>query len=208
MLLLLLSCALPRPDTLWLYSDAQTPLVRGACEGACLDLAIEAADCPHPAPVIPNLVVSGHSSPPEYLEGSASRIASVVQCYRPELIVLDTCYGASDELLSALGAVSPGVLVVGATYKLPLDGLLYDSAFYDDALPAELRALAVSTRSGRPLSRLRVSPTQLNDTITSIKALPVNQLSTRLVRLHPNFVEATLPSGETILVRLDPAAFQ
>ena len=208
MLALLLSCALSSPSTVWLYSGSQPHVVRGECERSCLKVDIETFSCPPAAPAIPNLVVSGHSQPPEYLGGSASRIAAVADCFQPDLLVLDTCYGLSHDLLAAIAAVEPGVRVVGTTYKLPPAGLLYGEAFSDAGLSPEMRAAAVRTRSGKPLSMVQITPEEVSAAFDDAMSLPSTVLSERVVRLHPNLVKATLLSGSTILVRVEPEHFR
>ena len=208
MLALLLACALSSPSTVWLYSGTQPQVVRGACEHSCIDIDIDTFRCPPGAPIIPNLVVSGHSLPPEYLGGDATRIASVARCFQPDLLVLDTCYGLSDELLGAVADVDPGVQVVGVTYKLPPEGLLYGDSFFEAGLTPEMRAANVRTRSGRPVGIVHVTSERLREAVGNTVALPIPLLMERMVRLHPNLAKATLPSGETILVRVEPEHFR
>src|SRR5260370_1396005 len=51
------------------------------------------------------VVVTGHSLPPdEYLHTTAKQLAKAIACLRPDLVVLDTCYGFSSRILEAMQA--------------------------------------------------------------------------------------------------------
>ena len=97
------------------------------------------------------MIVAGHGAPPEYL-GTTAAVADAAACFGPELIVIDTCFGASTPLLGALAART-GALVVGAPSLVPGRGFRYLAELFG-AGSTEERARPVSSRVplyiGRP----------------------------------------------------------
>lgn len=199
----------PRVVSIFSRADA-LPLQQAACgvgDDACPNLALEDFDCP-PDAAAEVLIFSGHSLPPLYLHTGPDRLARVAACYRPELIVLDTCYGFSLPLLDALADAVPGALVVGATYKLPPQGLRYDADFFQPGT-ADARADRLHTRSGKPLTRWRLDADVLRQAHDTLEAWDVDALEARLVRKLPNLVGVDLSgSGVTALAPVGPERFR
>jgi hypothetical protein len=184
------------------------PIQQFSCaEGRCERVALEDFSCPWGARA-EVLIVSGHSVPPVYLHDDPERLARVARCYRPGLIVLDTCYGFSLPLLEALAEEAPAALVVGATYKLPPDGLLYGEGFFQES-SAEARAAHVRTRSGKPLQQWHLDRATLRRAQRDLDTWDVSRLEAHLVRKHPNLVGVALEGSEaTALVPVEPARFR
>lgn len=175
--------------------------------GRCGLHALEEFACPRDA-AAEVLIISGHSSPPVYLNGAPERIARVARCYRPRLIVLDTCYGFSLPLLEALADAAPSALVVGATYKLPVNGLLYEEGFFQ-AGPAERRADFVRTRSGKALERWRLDAATLEQARRQVDGWAVADLEAHLVRKLPNLVAVPLQGSDSMaLAPVPPERFR
>ncbi|MFP2933631.1 hypothetical protein ACLESO_52535 [Pyxidicoccus sp. 3LG] len=184
-----------------------TEIQRSPCsEGRCPHLTLEDFSCPFGARA-DVLVISGHSLPPEYLNASPEELARVARCYRPELIVLDTCYGFSTPLLTALAEEVPSAWVLGSTYKLPPEGLLYDEGFFQDGSP-EQRARFVRTRSGRALELWRLDEDALDAALEEVERWEPAVLEARLARKHPNLVKVPLPGTATALVPVPPERFR
>lgn len=199
----LLGCTEQNTGTLMVFNQYQSRSVQGECPGdGCARVDLNGR-CP-PAR---NLVFSGHSAPPEFLGVEPLVLADFVRCSKPDLVVLDTCYGASDALLSAIADAAPSVLVVAAPFKLPPMGLDYSTFFFDTSLSPEKRALGVTTYSGQALTRLRLDPYGLAHTREVVKATPVEQLREGLVRRHPNLFAAETPGGR-ILFQIPPERFR
>ncbi|NNB84214.1 hypothetical protein [Corallococcus exiguus] len=199
----------PRVVSIFSRADA-LPLQQAACgagDDACPNLALEDFDCPRDA-AAEVLIFSGHSLPPLYLHTGPEALARVAACYRPELIVLDTCYGFSLPLLEALAGAVPGALVVGATYKLPSQGLRYDADFFQPGT-ADARAERFHTRSGKPLTRWRLDADALSQARDTLEAWDVDALEARLVRKLPNLVSVDLPGADAAaLVPVAPERFR
>jgi hypothetical protein len=190
------------------YSQADAAeLQKAPCsDGRCPHLALEDFSCPFGARA-EVLVLSGHSLPPSYLNAAPEEVARVARCYRPGLIVLDTCYGFSTPLLTALAEAAPGAWVLGPTYKLPLDGLLYDEGFFQAGSP-EARARFVRTRSGKPLELWRLDAEALDSALDEVGRWEPAVLEARLARKLPNLVKVSLPGEATALVPVPPERFR
>ncbi|WP_426746032.1 hypothetical protein VZQ01_37235 [Myxococcus faecalis] len=193
-----------------LSARADPPTLHTRCpEGLCAYLELEDFDCPEePPPPAEVLIIGGHSVPPEYLRAPPEAIARVVQCLRPRLLVLDTCYGFSSPLLELLVTARPAMRVIGATFKLPPQGLAYDDAFYT-ALPPEERARHVRTRSGARLESWWTDPEELRAALDDVASWDVPRLTAGLQRKHPNLVRVSLHGDEaTLLVPVPPSRFR
>ncbi|WP_147449999.1 hypothetical protein [Corallococcus carmarthensis] len=191
-----------------IYSRADVAeLQQSPCsDGRCPHVDLEDFSCPSGVRA-EVLVLSGHSLPPSYLNASPEDLARVVRCYRPDLIVLDTCYGFSTPLLTALAEEAPGAWVLGSTYKLPLDGLLYDEGFFQAGSP-EQRARFVRTRSGKALELWRLDAKAMDTALEEVSRWEPAVLEARLARKHPNLVKVTLPGEATALVPVPPERFR
>ena len=89
-----------------LYSQA-TPTMRAALPAAACDFyPIEGFRAPRrPADAV---VLAGHSLPPAYLDRPADEVGRAIAAFRPRLVVLDTCYGASTPLIAPLAMSTLG----------------------------------------------------------------------------------------------------
>jgi hypothetical protein len=150
------------------------------------------------------VVVTGHSTPPVYLGRSPEQLARTIACFRPDLVVLDTCYGFSAPLLDALSAEGIAPLVVGSTHKLPPAGLAYEAPFYASDGAAEAWAAAVRARSGSPLAVWRLDPAALRAAEERVAGWDAAALTARLRRLHPNLVEVDVGGGGPEFLALVP----
>lgn len=201
-LYLMWACAVSPVGTAIAYNHTQSPDVQNRCGDDCARV-----DIGGPCRSARNLVFSGHSAPPAFLGSDAEALAQYARCTAPDLIVIDTCYGASYELLEALASAVPGVLVVAAAYKLPPNGLVYGTNFYDTSQPPEVRAASVSTRSGKTLTRLRLDLSVLHKLDATVRELPTQRLRAGLVRRHPNLYQADL-AGAHMLFNIPSERFR
>jgi hypothetical protein len=192
-----------------LSTRADPPTLQTRCpDGLCAYLDVEDFECPEePPPQAEVLIVGGHSVPPRYLSAPPEAIARVVHCLRPRLLVLDTCYGFSSPLLDALASAQPPLRVIGATYKLPPQGLVYDDAFYTP-LPPEERERHLRTRSGAALEHWWTDAEALRLALEDVATWDVPTLTARLQRKHPNLVKVPLSGEATFLVPVPPERFR
>ncbi len=183
----------PTPDVVVLYS-ADAPRFRARCpEGRCRYVPLQGFTCRGEA--ASTVIVSGHGRPPRYLSHPAEELAAAVRCHRPELVIIDTCYGASAPLLAALSDMP--ALIVGATSLVPPAGLRYGPAFFGDGPPAE-RAAAVTLPHGA-LTRWRASPDDLTRAEAAFDEMTHADLAARVVRRSPMQARMPLPGGHVLL---------
>lgn len=181
------------PDVVVLYS-ADAPRFRARCpEGRCRYVPLQAFTCRGEA--TSTVIVSGHGRPPRYLSHPAEALAAAVRCHRPDLVVIDTCYGASAPLFAALSDLP--ALIVGATSLVPPAGLRYGPAFFGDGPPAE-RAAAVTLPHGA-LTRWRAAPDDLARAEAALAGMADSDLAARVVRRSPMQARMPLPGGDVLL---------
>ena len=195
-----------------LYSSADGPRVQTHCPPGtpCARIALEGFDCarrrdahtPH------TVVLAGHSMPPlHYLGHSADEVAGIVACLEPTVVVLDTCYGASLPILDAMASVGLRSMVLGATVRLPPQGLRYEDALFAWERPEPAEHL-ISMRSGEELEVFRLDPGILEAAEVQVDRWGVDTLLDRLQRKRPNLVRVELAGSEAeILVPVDAARF-
>lgn len=116
------------------------------------------------------------------------------------MVVIDTCFGASSELLAALEGLD--TLVVAAPFLIPPAGLNYLPEFFasDDA---ERRARAVVSSEGGRLLRWRFDKQALSSAIARVAAMDATSLRRQLVRRNPAQVGVALGHAGRVLVPFD-----
>ncbi len=188
----------PQPEIVVLYSR-EAPEFRTRCpEGKCTYRTIEDFSCDQERAA--TVIVAGHGAPPTYLSHSANDIGAAIRCFAPELVVIDTCFGASSEILAELVGLDP--LVVAAPFLLPPAGLNYLPEFFA-AVDAKRRAGAVMSSVGSQLLRWRVDRHVLSFAIERVNAMDAASLRRQLVRRHPSQVGVALGDAGRILVPFD-----
>jgi len=185
----------PAPDVAVLYSE-QAPELRARCpEGRCSYHSIERFTCQDARAAA--VIVSGHGQSPDYLSRPASDVAAAVRCFKPQLVVIDTCFGATSDLLNALGNLDAEV--VAAASLLPPSGFVYGSDFFA-AVDPKVRAAAVNTLPVTELLRWRIDQAALASVLTGVDAMAAEALGAHLARRRPWMVKVEVPSGGPILV--------
>jgi hypothetical protein len=187
-------------------SDGSMPAPFTCAAPGCIDLPVDAFRCDARAPVAQAVVVSGHSLPPEYLGETPQSLARAIACLKPELVVLDTCYGFSTPLLEALVQEGVQARVVGSRRQVPGAGLRYGEAFFEST---ESLSRADAIRWGdEALESWTMDGTQLAAALAQVDAWTPEVLRDRLQRVHPNLVNVPLgDSGATALVPVSPERF-
>jgi hypothetical protein len=124
-------------------------------------------------------------------------VAAAVRCFEPELVVVDTCFGASSELLSALGDLD--AVIVAAAALVPSSGLVYGPEFFAASDPT-VRAAAIQTQPASDLLRWRNDPAALAGLLARVDAMGPDELGVHLARRRPPTVKVELPDGGPVLV--------
>lgn len=200
-----------KAHVLQIVSAKDPPTMYSACpEPNCLRIPIDEFDCSKVDSPVDAVVLSGHSVPPVYLHESPARLASAIACLKPGLLVLDTCYGMSSPLLEQIADTGARPLVVGATRKLPPNGLVYDDGFFQSN-PPEQRATHVHSRSKVPLVRLYLRSDTVATARAEVSTWSREQLTRSLRRTHPNLVRVPLPNSKPdaeMLLLVQPERFR
>ncbi|MBN9686395.1 MULTISPECIES: hypothetical protein [unclassified Corallococcus] len=197
--------SLPADRVVVLYSVRDDDaLTRPACaeQKGCQAMTLESFACTPEVESAQTVIVTGHSLPPLYLHQSPEALARVLRCLQPQLVVLDTCYGFSAPLLDAMLQQGLAPLILGATYRLPPEGLRYDGRFFARGLSAHERAALVDTRSGAHLSRWQADAGQLSSSLTEARSWSREELTRHLQRVRPNLVRVPLVGTEERVLEL------
>ncbi len=188
----------PAPNTAVLYSQ-DAPALRARCpEGRCSYHAIEGFECREARAA--SVIIAGHGQPPTYLSRDAETVAAAVRCFEPELVVIDTCYGASSGLLASLGDLE--AVVVAAPSLLPFSGLGFEPEFFTSEDP-ERRAVAVRSPLGGELLRWRVDQKSLAATLERVESMDATTLGEHIARRSPAEVKVPLGKSGSVLVPVD-----
>ncbi|MEZ4327834.1 MAG: nitrilase-related carbon-nitrogen hydrolase [Polyangiales bacterium] len=186
----------PRLPAVAVLHAADGPEFRTRCpEGRCAYHPIEHFECAGQR--AETVILAGHAAPPGYLGASVADIADAIQCFQPSLVVVDTCFGASAELLEALAGSD--VFVVGAPFLVPSSGLRYEPGFFEEG-PADERAQHVHDPHGRELFRWRAAREPLHGALRDVERWTPSELRDRVVRRDPTYVRAELAGAGPFLV--------
>lgn len=188
----------PQPEIVVLYSRA-APGFRTRCpEGLCTYLELEDFTCDQERAA--TVIVAGHGAPPDYLSHTAEELGEAIRCFAPELVVVDTCFGASSDLLQAI--VGLDAVVVAAPFLLPPAGLNYLPEFFTSDEP-QRRARSVVSADGGKLLRWRIHPDELSAAVERVASMDATTLRSHLVRRAPTQVGVDLGDSGRILVPFD-----
>ncbi|HEY9856200.1 MAG TPA: nitrilase-related carbon-nitrogen hydrolase [Stenomitos sp.] len=138
------------------------------------------------------VIVSGEGVPPYWLGVPAERVAECVAGFHPRLVILDTCYGASLQLLEALVAAGVQATVVGPAYPIPASGLVYGPDFLKAVSPDQ-KAQHVRTDPPYPLLRWAVVPSALAQLRAEMDRWGPFEFRSHLFSAHPSLVRLNLP---------------
>ncbi|HHH30707.1 MAG TPA: hypothetical protein ENK57_20520 [Polyangiaceae bacterium] len=189
----------PPRDIVVLYSR-DAPQFRTRCpEGRCSYRAIEDFRCSDSERAA-TVVVAGHGAPPTYLSHTSEELGVAIRCFSPELVVIDTCFGASIELLATLEGLD--TLVVAAPFLIPPAGFNYLPEFFASN-DAARRARAVVSSEGGRLLRWRFDKQALSSAIARVAAMDATTLRRQLVRRNPAQVGVSLGAAGRVLVPFD-----
>ena len=188
----------PPADIAVLYSE-RAPHLRARCpEGRCAYYPLERFECAEARAKA--VIVAGHGQPPDYLARPAGEVAAAIRCFAPELVVVDTCFGAASELLAALGDLD--AVIVAAASLLPSAGFVYGAEFFAASDPM-VRAAAVQTQPETEILRWRNDPEALAGLLERVDAMGPDELGAHLARRRPPTVKVALPGGGPVLVPIE-----
>lgn len=185
----------PQPTVAVVYSRHGQELRTRCPEGRCTWHVIEDFTCP--AEPVETVVIAGHATHERWLGQPADAIARAAACFRPSLVVVDTCLSAASPLLEALSALD--ATIVAAPALLPPEGLAYGPAFFEPG-PVAARVAAIADPPGGTLLRWRADRAELAAAVAAAAAMDTAALTERLVSWSPPV--ARVPLGAVGEVRV------
>jgi len=156
------------------------------------------------------VILAGHGQAPEYAGHDYAYVAKAIAAFAPELIVMNSCYGATTDILGALIANKSEAYIVAPPFPIYQPGFTYEPAFFTGTLQQKLQA--VQTEPKYPLLRWKLNQTELQAVDQRVNKMSVKELSKRLRRVAPALVRVDFPTafdaGGEILVPLPPERFK
>lgn len=188
-----------RPQVAVLYSSQAPELRRDCPPGRCRYHALEGFRCPE----VPSktVILAGHGAPPTYAGHDVTVVADAIACFQPELVVIDSCFGASTSLLGAL-ATRTDAYAVAAPSFVAERGLHYGPALFSDGTAAE-RALAVEVVPSAPLFRGRPNAEALAAAEARVASAEADWLRPRVRSWQPTLVLVEAAPGQEVLAPAD-----
>lgn len=141
------------------------------------------------------VILSGHGAPPVYVSHSAGEVAEVISSFHPELIVLNSCYGASTPILESLAEKNNGAIVVAPPYQIYLPGYIYLHDFFNQKLSAEERAKSVVTQPYYPQLRWKINKPELIKAKAKVLKMTRKELKKNYLRRVPPLVRIPMPES-------------
>lgn len=196
------------PEIVVLYTREE-PIIPHLPAHCCEYLPLEGFQ-PEAGRTARTVIVAGHGQPPEYAGHTFQQVADAVATFHPRLVVMNSCYGASTDILGALTAHRLDAYVVAAPFPIYKPGFVYDPAFFTGTLQEQL--MAVHTDPAYPLLRWKLQAQDLQTVEAAVKQLPKETLLKRLRRVKPALVRMPLATPfeahSEILVPLPPERFR
>ncbi|MBC7544643.1 MAG: hypothetical protein H7338_18125 [Candidatus Sericytochromatia bacterium] len=181
----------PQPDVVLLYAEKERDKAPEFARTPVREFALEGFQ--NPGLTAKTVVLGGHSIPPVYVGQPAAVVAKAIASFKPDVVVLETCYGASTPILRALADTGLRAWVVAAPYQLPVRDLHYTPAFFT-AADVRTRVMAVDTVPPYPMLRWRLDPVVLTAIESQVAAMGPDELTQRLKRVMPALVRMPLPT--------------
>lgn len=138
------------------------------------------------------VILSGHGEPPVYAGHSASQVAEIISSFKPELIVLNTCYGASYPILEALSEKNNGKMVVAPPYEIYLPGYTFWNGFFNSNLSIEERAKNVVTEPYYPQLKWRINKYELKKVKDKVLKMSKIELRKNYLRRVPPLIKVKI----------------
>jgi len=156
------------------------------------------------------VIVAGHGLPPYFASHDIEYVADAVASFQPELVVMNSCYGASTDILGAFSQRGLESYVVAAPFPIYQPGFIFEPAFFTGSLTEKIQA--VRTEPEYPVLRWKINAEELQAVEKQVNALSPAELKQRLRRVLPALVRMEMPTAfgkdTEILVPLPPERFE
>lgn len=209
--LLLVACSRPSLDeksivVLYTRKDPIIPILPANC---CRYITLEDYQrfTDKPAQTV---ILGGHGQAPEYAGHNFEYVAKAIAAFSPELIVMNSCYGATNDILGALIANKSKAYIVAPPFPIYQPGFTFEPAFFTGTIQQKMQA--VHTEPKYPLLRWKLNLAELQQVDQRVQKMSPKELRKRLRRVAPALVRIDFPtefdSGGEILVSLPPGRFK
>lgn len=196
------------PPIVVLYTR-EDPIIPELPDNCCEYIPLEGFR-PSPQRRAATVIVAGHGKPPYYASHTYAQVAAAVASFQPELVVMNSCYGASTDILGALADHALDAYVVAAPFPIYKPGFIYEPAFFKGSLSEKV--MAVRTEPAYPILRWKIAKQDLQAAAAALKQMSPEERRKRLRRVQPALVRMPLPtafeSKSEILVPLPPEQFE
>lgn len=156
------------------------------------------------------VIVAGHGKPPYFASHTFEFVAQAVASFQPELVVMNSCYGASTDILTAFAQHNMDAYVVAPPFPIYQPGFIFDPAFFSGTLKEKVRA--VRTDPPYPILRWKINQRDLQGVQAQIAKMSPAALKKNLRRVQPALVKVKFPTefekNSEILVPLPPERFK
>ena len=182
------------PDVAVLFSMADARYALPCPDGRCSYHVFEDFTCGSQRAT--SVVIGGHSRPPLFAGQPPEVVAAAVRCFEPDLIVVNSCFGATTPLLSALSDI--GAVVVAAPGALPEPGLRLGADFFGVG-PTAVRAAAIVAPWGVELFRGVPSVADLEAARSALLARSPVERRRALAVAEPALLAARVTGGPVLI---------
>lgn len=187
------------PTTVVLYERDASHLRPDCPPGRCRYISFD--EQREHEPEAATVIVSGHGTGAAIAGLSPERVATAVAAFSPKLVVLDSCFGSSTTILSAIAKKSDA-LVIATPSLIDGQGLVYDPSFFTTD-PPERRALAVNTTPPTKIYVGRPEPAALARLEAATGSVAPEVLRADVKSWSPALVERIDEAGQRVLVPVD-----
>lgn len=142
------------------------------------------------------VIVSGHGEPPVYAGHSANEVELAVSKFKPELIVMNSCFGASNPILESLANKNAGALIVAPPYPIYLPGYKYLDNFFNDKLTLNERARNVITVPYYPQLIWKINKDELKRAKSKVLKMSKKELKQNYRRRVPPLVRVRINEND------------
>ena len=140
------------------------------------------------------VIVAGHGLPPYFAEHNVEHVAKSAALFQPELVVMNSCYGASLDILTALAKHTPETYVVAPAFRIYSPGFDYGDAFLNPEAKITEKIKAINTYPSYPILRWKLDLEALNALQSRVDKMSIEALKENLQRVKPPLVRLPFPS--------------
>ncbi len=185
--------AVPRsPKPVVILYTQKDPILPKLPKDCCLWVPLE--KLPDQAFEAQTVIVAGHGQPPYFAEHNVHQVAKAVAFFNPELVVMNSCYGASLDILSALAEQNMDAHVIAPAFRIYYPGFEYGPAFLAPEASLMDKIKSVHTEPRYPILRWRLDSAALQKVQQQVDQMSIADIKSQLQRVQPPLLRLKFPS--------------